>query len=220
MNFQIVIPARKNSKRLAGKNLRLLNGKPLVQYSIEIAKQAFKNSVWVNSDDQDILDLSEKLEVNLLSRPKELATDKTPTIDVLKYQLEYFKNNNIACDAIILLQPTSPFRSLSLLQDCIKHFMNSRRDSLATFSVIKKKLDNVKKNKFTPLNYIPGSRSQDLDNLYYENGSIYISKCKSISNNEIITKDVYPYLTNELLFSIDIDTIEDLEYAEFLINKK
>ena len=220
MNFQIVIPARKNSKRLPRKNLRLLNGKPLIQYSIDIAKQVFKNSVWVNSDDQDILDFSRKLQVNTLDRPKELATDKTPTVDVLKHQLEYFNSNNIVCDAIILLQPTTPFRSLDLLKDCVKFFINSGRDSLATFSVMKKKLGSIKKNKFRPLNYSPGIRSQDLNNLYFENGSIYISKSKCIKNNEIITKDTYPYIINELLFSIDIDTIEDLKYAEFLINKK
>tara|TARA_B100000886_G_C20277394_1_gene429659 strand:- start:27 stop:713 length:687 start_codon:yes stop_codon:yes gene_type:complete len=220
MKFQIVIPARKNSKRLRGKNLKLLGGKPLIQYSIELVKNNFKNLVWVNSDDEKILKLSNSLGVEYLKRPEELASDTTPTVDVLKFQLDYFKKNSIPCDAIILLQPTSPFRSLNLLNDCIKCFKESKNSSLATFSHLNKKIGKINNNIFNPINYLPGQRSQDLDNFYFENGSIYITSINNIKNSQIITDDVYPYITNNIKYAIDIDTMEDFRMAEHLINLK
>ncbi len=220
MKFQIVIPARKNSKRLSGKNLKLLGGKPLIQYSIELVKNNFKNLVWVNSDDEKILKLSNSLGVEYLKRPEELASDTTPTVDVLKFQLDYFKKNSIPCDAIILLQPTSPFRSLNLLNDCIKCFKESKNSSLATFSHLNKKIGKINNNIFNPINYLPGQRSQDLDNFYFENGSIYITSINNIKNSQIITDDVYPYITNNIKYAIDIDTMEDFRMAEHLINLK
>lgn len=220
MKFQIVIPARKKSKRLRGKNLKLLGGKPLIQYSIELVKNNFKNLVWVNSDDEKILKLSNSLGVEYLKRPEELASDTTPTVDVLKFQLDYFKKNSIPCDAIILLQPTSPFRSLNLLNDCIKCFKESKNSSLATFSHLNKKIGKINNNIFNPINYLPGQRSQDLDNFYFENGSIYITSINNIKNSQIITDDVYPYITNNIKYAIDIDTMEDFRMAEHLINLK
>jgi CMP-N-acetylneuraminic acid synthetase len=220
LQFQFVIPARGGSKRLKGKNLLPLNGKPLIAYSIETGmKFAGHGEVFVNTDDPEIARFASKLGARVVHRPAELATDLSTTVDVLRFQLEWFKKEQIACDAIVLLQPTNPFRKAALVSDCLSKFQSANRASLATFSPLIKKLGNISKSEFTPSNYVPGQRSQDLNPLYYENGMLYISKSDAIREGYVITADVLPVITNDIGSQVDIDELEDLWYAEFLISK-
>ena len=218
MIFKIIIPARANSKRLPGKNMKILGGKPLIQYSIDSALSSFSNKdIWVNSDDREILEFAKTKGIMTLLRPDELAADFSSTADVLKHHANYFKNNKIACDAIILLQPTNPFREDSLFKEALNYFKKSERNSLATFSVVEKKLGKIENVFFKPLNYVPGQRSQDLEKLYYENGLLYITKIDSILNGKVITDDVYPLICNTLESTVDIDYLNDFIFAEFIL---
>ena len=221
MNYQIVIPARANSKRLPGKNMKLLDNKPLIQYSIDYAVKHFSNKkIWVNSDDREIIDLAKKNNIQTLVRPKNLATDFTSTVDVLRFHLKYLFELDIKCDAIILLQPTNPLRHDKLLKSAIEKFEEINRGSLATFSVLEKKIGKIKNYFFKPTNYVPGQRSQDLEKEYFENGQLYITKSESIELGKIITDDVYPLICNDFTSSIDIDYIEDFICAESLLKYK
>ena len=176
MVYKIIIPARANSKRLPGKNMKILGNKPLIQYSIDFALNNFSpDSIWVNSDDQQIIEFAKQLGVRTLLRPDDLATDNSTTVDVLKFQVDFFEKQNIICDAIILLQPTNPFREDNLLKEAIDEFQKSKRSSLATFSLSEKKLGSIDGGFFTPTNYLPGQRSQDMKKSYFENGLLYIT---------------------------------------------
>ena len=215
LKYKIIIPARKNSKRLRGKNLKILDGKPLIQHSIDYAILNFKKSdIWVNSDDKNIIELSKSLKLNFLKRPNKLSSDTTPTVDVLKFHLEYFKKNNIHCDAIVLLQPTNPIRDKNLVRRAIKIFEKSKRSSLATFSKSTIKIGKIKNNFFEEINYKFGQRSQDLRN-FFENGQLYISKNGNIGDGKIISDDVYPLITSNIGSYIDIDTMYDFLQAEY-----
>ena len=221
MVYKIIIPARANSKRLPGKNMKVLGDKPLIQYSIDFAMNHFlADSIWVNSDDQNIIKFAKEKGVRTLLRPDDLATDFTSTVDVLKFQVNYFKEQNIACDAIILLQPTNPFRKDNLLKEAIEEFQESKRNSLATFSISEKKLGKIEGGFFKPTNYVPGQRSQDLEKSYFENGLLYITKLESILAGKVITDDVYPLVCNTIKSSVDIDLIEDFIFAESLLKLK
>ena len=91
MNYHIVIVARANSSRLPGKNLKQLMGKPLIEYSIDYALNYYpKELIWVNSDDQKILELANKSGVNAVSRPSHLALDEVPTVDVFQFPVDQF----------------------------------------------------------------------------------------------------------------------------------
>ena len=218
MNYQIIIPARSNSKRLPGKNMKVLGDKPLIQYSIDFALKHFSGeTIWVNSDDLQIIKFAKQKGIRTLLRPKELATDFSSTADVLKFQVNYFKEKNIACDAIILLQPTNPFREDDLLKEALSNFQKRERNSLATFSVSEKKLGKIENNSFIPTNYVPGQRSQDLEKSYFENGLLYITKCDSILEGKVITEDVYPIICDTLEATVDIDYSEDFIFAESLL---
>ena len=218
MIFKIIIPARANSKRLPGKNMKILGGKPLIQYSIDFALSSFPNKdIWVNSDDLEILEFAKTKGIKTLLRPDELAADFSSTADVLKHHVNYFKKKKIACDAIILLQPTNPFREDSLFKEALTCFEKSERNSLATFSVSEKKLGKIENVFFKPLNYVPGQRSQDLEKLYFENGLLYITKIDSILDGKVITDDVYPLICNTLESTVDIDHLNDFIFAEFIL---
>lgn len=219
--YQIIIPARANSKRLPGKNMKLLGDKPLIQYSIDTALHNFpKEKIWVNTDDDQIIKYAKSNGLNTLLRPNNLALDFTTTVDVLKHQINYFKNRDIECNAIILLQPTNPFREDDLLKNAIFKFQESGRFSLATFSKNKKKLGKIDDDIFIPTNYSPGQRSQDLENSYFENGLLYITKVESILNNKIITDDVFPLICDKIGSTVDIDYLEDFVFAESLLKIK
>jgi CMP-N-acetylneuraminic acid synthetase len=221
MNYKVIIPARANSKRLPGKNMRVLGDKPLIQYSIDFALNHFsEEAIWVNSDDQKILKFAKQKGVNTLVRPDNLSTDFSTTVDVLKHQVNYFKKQNIICDAIILLQPTNPFREDDLLKNAIKKFEESGRSSLATFSISGKKIGKIEDGFFKPTNYVLGQRSQDLEKYYFENGLLYITKCDSILVGKIITDDVFSLICESLGSTVDIDNLEDFTFAESLLKLK
>ena len=221
MKYKVIIPARANSKRLPRKNMKFLGNKPLIQHSIDYALNNFKaDEVWVNSDDKEIIEFANKKGVNTLVRPDVLGLDLTPTVDVLKFQINYFKKKKIECNSIILLQPTNPFRNKDLLSQAIKKFESSNRNSLATFSIYEKKLGKINNDFYRPTNYLPGQRSQDIEKTYFENGLLYIIKCESILLGEIITEDVYPFVCYDAGSKVDIDYLEDFIYAEMLLKSK
>jgi CMP-N-acetylneuraminic acid synthetase len=218
LNYQIIIPARGESKRFPKKNIYPLNGVPLIAHSIIFAKKHFPvTKIWVNTDDDLIATVASKYGVNITIRPKELASDIASTAEVLFYQDEYFLLNNIHCDAMILLQPTNPLRPKDLLKIAIEQYEKNKRNSLASFSILNKKLGKIKNNFFEPSNYKPGQRIQDIEADYFENGLIYITNIKSIQRKEIITSDVFPLIINNAETLVDIDEPQDILFAEFLI---
>ena len=107
-----------------------------------------------------------------------------------------------------------------MIKKAIHEFEKSQRDSLATFSILSKKIGLIENNLFEPINYKPGQRSQDLSPMYYENGLLYITKSSSILNGEVITNNVHPYICQGIESSIDIDTIEDFTFAELMLKSK
>lgn len=218
MSYQVIIPARGGSNRFPKKNVCLLNGIPLIAHSILFAKKHFiGNNIWVNTDDEEIAAIAESYEVNVTIRPDELGSDTALTADVLFYQNEYFQLNNIACNAMVLLQATNPLRPNNLLELAIHHFEINDRNSLASFSRLNKKIGKIKFDCFEPTNYKPGQRLQDIEPDYYENGLIYITSTKGIQQKEIITADVFPLIIDSVEAMVDIDEPQDILFAEFII---
>ena len=100
----------------------------------------------------------------------------------------------------------------------MEKIVSSNRNSLMGVSQLHKKFGRIDNSKYLPENYNIGQRHQDLENLYFENGLIYISRKNCIVNDkEYITKDVYPFLSNEIGSHVDIDYEEDLKFAELIL---
>lgn len=212
-----IIPARAGSKRLEGKNSLIFKGKPLIQHSIDYAMDNMPliDEVFVSTDDKNIKTIAEENNIAIINRPKELAGDNTPTIDVLKHALKHFDEET---DNVILLQVTNPLRPKNLLVNAYKKYLEGDYDSLMTVTRNHQKFGKIKNGVFEPFNYKMGQRSQDLEPLYFENGMLYITKSKLILKGKILGDNNCPFFVNHPYAEIDIDTQYDLDMASFIAN--
>lgn len=214
-----IIPARGGSKRLPEKNTKLLNNIPLLAHSILYAKQNSEiiDEIYVSTNDDRIKEISLEYGAKVIDRPESLSGDFEPTITAVKHVLESIKNDVVN---IVLLQPTNPLRPENLLKDAFDFYLKGKYDSLFTVSRNHQKFGKIIDGKFVPFNYEIGQRSQDLEPLFFENGLLYITKSEKILNNIIISKDAFPFEINHIFASVDIDTQEDFDYAQYVYKNK
>jgi CMP-N-acetylneuraminic acid synthetase len=211
-----IIPARGGSKRLPNKNILSLGGIPLIAHSILYAQEnkAIIDAIYVTTDDETIKEIALQYGAKVIDRPKNLSGDLEPTVSALKHVLESIDED---VENIILLQATNPLRPQNLLKEAFQIYINGNYDSLFTVSRNHQKLGKISENKFIPFNYTIGQRSQDLEPLFYENGLLYITKASLILDDIIIAENAYPFEVNHIFANVDIDTHEDLDYANYLI---
>lgn len=215
MKSIIIIPAREGSKRLPGKNLKLLAGKPLIVYSLDYAKINANDNIdiVVTTNDHKIKTFARSEGVQVIDRPEEISKDDSTTVSALKHVLQ---NINGSYENVILLQPTNPLRPSYLLNEALEIFSKGNYESLMTVSLNDKKLGKIEGDRFIPYTYKMGQRSQDLEPLYFENGLLYITKSEIVLKNQILGANNYPMIIDHPFASVDIDTQEDMNYAEFI----
>ncbi len=215
MNNIAIIPARCGSKRLKNKNILEFNGIPLIAHSIMYAKKfAEISEVIVTKDNEIIKEISLNYGAKVVDRLIQLSGDFEPTVSSLKHVLESSSKQN---DLVVILQPTNPLRLEQLLSDAIKIMQDNSYDSLLIVTKNKNKFGRVKNNYFVPYTYKFGQRSQDLEPLYFENGLLYISKSELILNDKIISDNNFAFEIDHPSVSVDIDTLNDLNYAEYIL---
>jgi len=223
-----IIPARGASKSIPRKNIKLLGGKPLIVHTIETAlKCKLFDRVIVSTDDKEIAAISKKHGAKLpFMRPKELALDTTPMLPVLQHAVSYLEQNEkLHIDIVVLLQPTSPFREVSDIENCIEKLKNEKADSVVTlceaeqspyFVMMKFQDDNV-----VPLlkTEKPVTTRQDTPKVYRLNGAVYVVRRDVLMNENKIFTDNTKAVIMPQEKSIDLDRPLDFEFAEFLIKK-
>jgi CMP-N-acetylneuraminic acid synthetase len=214
----VIIPARGGSKRLPHKNTMILGGIPLLVHSIAYAKKnrAIVDEIYVSTDDSMIKKIALEQGVQVIDRPQNISGDLEPTVTALQHVLQSIENN---VANIIVLQPTNPLRPENLLIEAFAKFTSSQSSSLFTVSRNYHKLGSIIQDCFIPTNYKLGQRSQDLAPLYFENGLLYICQAKQILKGETMNENSLPYEVNHIFANVDIDAQEDLDYAEYLLNK-
>jgi CMP-N,N'-diacetyllegionaminic acid synthase len=230
MKILTIIPARGGSKGVPGKNIKLLNGKPLLAYTSEIALQSrYLTEVIVSTEDEQIRGVAKKLGLQVpFIRPMTLAQDNTPTIDVIIHALEWYGNQNSFFDAVCLLQVTSPFRTLEFLDKAIEKFMASGCDSLVSVQRVPHEYnphwafevntDGNLKIATGEAEIIP--RRQELPTAYHRDGSLYITKTKVLLEAHSLYGKSTAYIESDAEFYVNIDTIQDWEKAEEMIQNK
>ncbi|MFH6999072.1 cytidylyltransferase domain-containing protein [Flavobacterium sp. FlaQc-57] len=213
-----IIPARGGSKRLPQKNIKLLDGVPLLSFSILFAQanNEIIDEIYVSTDDEDIKNIALKYGAKVIDRPKDISGDLEPTVSALKHAL---KNIDSEVENVILLQATNPIRPENLLKEAFEIYNEKNCDSLFTVSRNHKKFGKITSQKFIPYNYKIGQRSQDIEPLYFENGLLYITKASLILENIIISEDAFPFEIDHIFANVDIDTQEDFDYAKYLYHK-
>ena len=217
MKTVAVIPARGGSKRLPQKNIKKLDGIPLIAHSVLYAqKHEFISDIYVTTDDELIKEIAMEYGAIVIDRPQEISGDLEPTVSALKHVLQSISQS---IDNVVLLQPTNPLRPKDLLNECFSQYETTQSDSLFTVTRNHHKLGQIVNSKFIPYNYKIGQRSQDLKPLFFENGLLYISKVNLIMNDIIICDNAIPFPVIHPYANVDIDTQDDFDYAEFLLKK-
>ena len=210
-----IIPARGGSKRLPGKNIKLLDGIPLLAHSILYAQAnpEIIHDIYVSTDNAQIKAVALQFGAKVIDRPASISGDFEPTVTALQQVIESigFAGN------VVLLQPTNPLRPADLLKEAFQIFQSGNYESLFTVTQNHHKLGKIEKEIFLPFNYEPGQRSQDLEPLYFENGLLYICRSKLIMENLIMGKVAFPMVISHPFGTVDIDTRDDFNYAEYLI---
>jgi N-acylneuraminate cytidylyltransferase len=221
----VVIPARGGSKGIPDKNIKLLGGKPLIHYTIEVAREVFEDEdIIVSTDSERIKEVAEAtgLKVPFL-RPANLATDTAGTHEVLLHALEFLEQQGKNPDIVVLLQPTSPFRKAQHIQEAMELY-NPNIEMVVSVKETKSNpyyvlfeqdehgyLRKSKEGSFT--------RRQDCPRVWELNGAIYIINTQSLKAKPLNQfKKVKKYVMDELS-SHDIDTILDWRVAEAILAK-
>ena len=218
-----IIPARGGSKRLPGKNIKMLNGKPLIAHSIDYAINSPEiNRLILSTDSEEIASVGQKYGAEVLMRPAELAQDTTKTAPVLVHVVEQLEKEDYIPDYIVLLQATCPVREPNLMKQALEVMENSDFDSFFTgfqksYTMALWKLD--KQNKATALyDYHLRPRWQDVqvnDLLIGEDGGFYAIKYSAFKKcKDFIGENPYIKLVN---YTVDIDTEKDFEKAENIL---
>lgn len=217
-----IIPARGGSKGLPGKNILELNGKPLIAYTIEAALiSKYITRVILSTDDMEIAKVAKHYGAEVpFMRPIDLATDTAKAIDAYKYTYERIeKEENIEISEFVILQPTSPFRTAKHIDEAIDLYKDKKADSVISYCpehhpIIWHKYI-TEAGKIESIFEGTIRNRQEEKPTYFPNGAIYIFKREIIEQDLYYTDNSFAYVMNRK-DSIDIDTIEDFQYAEFL----
>jgi len=224
-----LIPARGGSTGVPRKNIRMLGGKPLLQYTAETARAArLLSRVVLSTDDEEIAEIGRdcNLEVPFM-RPTELAADATPSLLVVKHALEWLGSRGDLFDAVCLLQPTHPFRQSGDIDACIALLGESGADSVVTVLPVPPEYNphwvffrgpdgalRLSTGESTPI-----PRRQDLPPAFHREGSVYVTlrdvvlKGGSLFGDRVIGYPVDPGK------SVNIDTQDDWARAERLLRE-
>ena len=219
-----VITARAGSKRLPNKNILNLAGKPLIAWTIDEAKKSkYIDELIVSTDSKKIAEISKYYGAEVpFMRPLELAIDTADSISVLKHSIEFFKNK---FDYILLLQPTSPLRTVEDIDKAIITLNNKTKAVVSVCETEHSPLwSNTLPEDLSMKNFIrsevKNKRSQDLPKYYRLNGAIYIAETKYFyKNNGFLGDKTKAYIMPQQN-SVDIDTELDFRFCEILLNKK
>jgi N-acylneuraminate cytidylyltransferase len=224
MNILAIIPARGGSKGILKKNIKPLKNKPLINYTIEVARSIFcDKDICVSTDSDEIIEIVEQSGLKVpFKRPPELATDTATSNDVLLHALDFYEKLGLNYDVIVLLQPTSPLRTPAQVKEAISLYRNdidmvvSVKESHTPFVL-------CNENDAGYLEFVFNknvTRRQDISRYYEYNGAIYVIniqslKCKGMANFNKTVKYIMPPES-----SVDIDNMFDWYLAEFLIDMK
>lgn len=218
----VVIPARGGSKGLPGKNIKMLCGKPVIAYSIDVARAITSDeNICVSTDDQHIIEVVESYGLKVpFVRPAEYATDTATTNDVLLHAVDFYEKQGKHYSKLLLLQPTSPLRKVEEVNDAIELY---RDDIDMVVSVMKSHASAVLCNDneagFVELVYNKKAQGrQSLPTLYEFNGAIYVINIEALKKKGLAGFDKRIKYVMPKETSIDIDDIYDFMLIESIMN--
>ena len=225
-----IIPARAGSKRLPGKNSKLLCSKPLIQWTIEAAKQSTHlTDILVSTDSEEIASIAQKCELAVpFMRPDAYAGDKSTAIDVIEHVVGQLRQEHKHYDYILWLQPTSPLRTSDDIDGAIESLMARNADAVVSVCECEHSplwsntldADQSMESFLEP--FVKNNpRSQALPEFFRLNGAIYIARTERllVEKSFFLERNIFAYkMAKES--SVDIDSALDFKLAELLLAER
>ncbi len=225
-----IIPARGGSKGIPRKNIKKLNGKPLIYYSIDAAKKSkLITDFIVSTDDLEIKEISESYGALVpFIRPKDLSNDKALAVPTIKHSLIYCEQmNNYKYDYVVMLQPTAPLRTHNDIDKCLEKLIKNDADGIISIVDVgnyhpykMKKINNDEKLIDFINSGLENPPRQSLPSVFIVNGAVYATKRDVFFNyNTFKGKTCLPFIMPKSR-SVNIDEPEDFLVAEYFLNLK
>ena len=228
-NILFLIPARKGSKGLKNKNIRILGNKPLILYSLDFAKSVCTNDdiICVSTNDKEVMNLCEINKINVpFLRPESISGDHSTTYDVIKHAINYFRKNNKKIKYVCCIYPTAPLITPELLKKGIKLIKKNKTNFCFVATKFESPIERriiVKKNSKAKLSdkRFLSRRTQDLKEYFYDAGQFYWGKPDAfIKYNDILRTSVSALIVSQYkVAEINYDDDWKIAEAKFKIKK-
>lgn len=227
MKFLVVIPARGGSKGIPRKNIKPFDGKPLIYYTIDVARAIVSDDdICVSTEDNEIIQMVENYGLQVpFKRPEELATDTAGTYEVLLHALDFYEKRGKYYDALILLQNTSPFRTVEHVKNALKLYTPNVDMVVSVKECTENPYYNIyEEDNEGYLHVCKGDgnifRRQDAPKVYEYNGAIYIMNVKTLKVTHMHKMQKRVKYVMDERSSFDLDTMTDWMIAEMIKKEK
>ena len=221
-----IIPARGGSKGLPGKNIKEMLGKPLIAWSIEQGLNSkYIDRLIVSTDEQEIAEIAKKFGADVpFLRPKEIAIDEAKTIDVILHAINFVEKNHDLYEILVLLEPTSPLRETNDIDNAIEKLLKTKgAESIVGISKVEGShpdfLVSLENEFLRPYKNIDFRvlRRQEIEDLYFYEGSIYISYVSSLKERKnFYHENTLGYVVPKWK-SYEVDDLSDFIIIEALL---
>lgn len=227
INILGIIPARAGSKRVPGKNMRLLNGKPLVAYALAAALDSRRlTAIAVSSDDESILSFASEYNANIhcIHRPDYLSTDQSTALEYTQHALKFLEEKaSLKFDLIVIIQATSPFTTGADIDSVLECLEVTNADCAASVRSVPHdihpiKFKRIKNGLLVPFIEPENGRmaTHQLESVYVRNGAVYATRIDLIQKNQLLNEHCAAFIMPDER-SLDINTEMDLRFAQFLM---
>lgn len=216
MAIIILIPARGGSKRIPKKNIKLLGNKPLLVWSILVGQEVGL-PVYVSTEDPDITECAKDYGAQVIQRPFQLCQDHVGDYEVIRHAL-----SEVDADLVVYLRPTTPFRTAGMVQEAVRLMSVPGYDSLRSVEEMSEsayKCFGIRGQILQPLTKldVTDRPNQELRRTFHPNGYVDICRREIVDSGSIWGAGRYGFITPR---TVEIDTPEDWEFAEYQIWKK
>lgn len=212
-----IIPARAGSKRLPGKNIAPFGGRPLLAWSVALAKRLTDVHCVVSTEDPAIARVAGEAGAVVVDRPAELSNDDSPMTQVLIHAAQTVRKEGLAFEGVLLLQPTNPLRPVAMVERAIGRFLNEPCDSLIAVSRRMLKTGRVEGGTFVR-NYGSDIQSRTAPATIYENGMFYLIKPATLLEQaSLYGERILAFETERPFDEVDIDELVDLVIGEAIL---
>jgi CMP-N,N'-diacetyllegionaminic acid synthase len=216
--FLAVVPARGGSKSVPRKNIRALGGKPLLAHTLaQIAEVSEIDIAVVSTDDAEISTVATEAGALVVARPQELAGDSAPTEWALLHALDVLEAEGKSFDYVMVLEPTSPFRTPATIRRCMEQIVAAGGKSLMTVVETRANIGKIEAGVFRPL--VPGAprRRQERTPFFIESSTVYVASVSYLRSSGTLVCDDWLAAVVDECETVDINTPLDFEVAEALL---